>query len=180
MQNFNFFYAAGLFFCTFFLFGCKKRWVDQLRPETIAFLQSQEQARCACLEQYGNSFYEKMDKGLSYIKDLPAHYNLDSLSISEIYAIRLELARSTAVIKGVTTCVGQRTTPIDQFTAAFIQEDLRVVLQLDTSMTEIERIAKLNLPSIELLEEYCPEHARSLKDLEALIAAAAELPESLQ
>lgn len=181
MQNFNC-SAFFLLFFTFFIFsGCKNSVIDQLRPETVAFLTSQEQARCVCLDMYGKEFLNKTNKGISYIKALPEQYDLENLSISELYEIKIKLVSFMSIIKTVSKCVGERTTnQIDQFTGMLIQEDLRVVLKIDSTLSDQEELERMNQPSLELLDEFCPQHKEAVLKLQELIEVAQILPPGLQ
>lgn len=181
MQNFNCFKLFLLFFIFFILSGCKNRIVDQLRPETISFLTNQEQARCTCFDTYGAEFTKQTNKGISYINSLPEQYDLENLSTSEFYKIKIKMAGFMSIVKIVSQCVGEQTTSqIDQFTGMLIQEDLKVVLEIDSTMSEQEQLERMNKPSIELLEEFCPEHKEAVLKLQELINAAQILPPGLQ
>lgn len=181
MQNFNC-SAFFLLFFTFFIFSsCKNRVIDQLRPETVSFLTDQEQARCACLDIYGKEFLKKTNKGIIYIKALPEQYDLENLSISELYEIKIKMVSFMSIIKTVSKCVGERTTTqIDQFTGMLIQEDLRVVLEIDSTLSEQEELERRNQPSLELLDEFCPQHKEAVLKLQELIEVAQILPPELQ
>ena len=163
-----------------FTTSCGERVVDKLRPETIQFLTNQEQARCACLDMYGADFIKKVSAATTYINGLPQKYNLDSLTQAQFYQINLDLVSAMSIVKTVSTCIGERTPQIDQFTGMLMQEDLRVVLKLDSSMTEQQRLELINVPSIELLEEFCPKHKEAVLKLQEMIKAAQVLPPGLQ
>jgi hypothetical protein len=181
MQNFNCSIFYLFIFCFFFISSCKNRVIDQLRPETVAFLTDQEHARCACLDIYGKEFLKKTNKGILYIKSLPEQYDLEKLSVSDLYAIKLKLVGFMSIVKTVSKCVGERTTnEIDQFTGMFIQEDLRVVLKIDSTLSEQEELERMNQPSLELLDEFCPQHKEAVLKLQELINAAKILPPGLQ
>lgn len=155
--------------------------VDQLRPETVAFLTDQEQARCSCLDTYGAEFLKKINKGILYINELPKEYDLKNLSTSELYQIKIKLAGFMSIVQTVSKCIGERTTnQIDQFTGMFIQEDLKVVLEIDSTLSEQEQLERMNRPSIELLDEFCPQHTEAVLKLQELINAAQILPPGLQ
>lgn len=181
MQNFNC-SAFFLLFFTFFIFSsCKNSVIDQLRPETVSFLTAQEQARCTCLDIYGTEFLTKTNKGISYINSLSAQYDMDNLSVSELYAIKIKLVGFMSIVKTVSKCVGERTTnQIDQFTGMLIQEDLRVVLEIDSTLSPQEELERMNQPSLELLDEFCPKHKEAVLKLQELINAAQVLPLGLQ
>lgn len=181
MQNFNCSAFFLLFFTFFFLSSCKNRVIDQLRPETVSFLTDQEQARCTCLDMYGKEFLEKTNKGISYINSLSEQYDMENLSVSELYAIKIKLVGFMSIIKTVSKCVGERTTnQIDQFTGMLIQEDLRVVLEIDSTLSDQEELERMNRPSLELLDEFCPQHKEAVLKLQELINAAQVLPPGLQ
>lgn len=155
--------------------------MDQLRPETVSFLTDQEQARCTCLDIYGKEFVQKTNKGISYINALPEQYNLENLSVSELYQIKIKLIGFMSIVKTVSKCVGERTTnQIDQFTGMLIREDLRVVLEIDSTMSEQKELELMNQPSLELLDEFCPQHKEAVLKLQELIEAAKILPLGLQ
>lgn len=160
--------------------SCKGRVVDQLRPETVEFLTNQESARCVCLDMYGDDFLKKINKGIDYIKSLPTQYNMDSLSMAQVYAIKLELVSCMSIVKTVSNCIAEKTPQIDQFMGMLMQEDLRVVLKIDSTMSEQERLALMNVPSIEVLEDLCPQHKAAVLKLQELIDAAQILPPGLQ
>ncbi|BDS13750.1 hypothetical protein [Aureispira anguillae] len=180
MQNFNFLLFFLIFFTILLVSSCKNRVIDQLRPETVTFLSNQEKARCACLDTYGKEFLKKTNNGISYINSLEATYNLDSLSLSELYEIKLQLVSFMSIVKTVSNCVAQKTPPIDQFTGMLMQEDLKVVLEIDSTMSEQEQLERMNVPSLELLDEYCPQHKEAVLKLQELIHAAQILPPGLQ
>lgn len=155
--------------------------MDQLRPETVSFLTDQEQARCACLDMYGKEFLDKTNKGISYINTLPKQYDLENLSVSELYEIKIKLVGFMSIVKTVSKCVGERTTnQIDQFTGMLIQEDLKVVLEIDSTLSEQEELERMNQPSLELLDEFCPKHKEAVLKFQELINAAQILPPELQ
>lgn len=176
MQNFS-----RLLFFSFFIFSsCESTFFSQLRPETQAFLTNQEHARCACLDQYGSSFVEKMEEGILYIDGLTEQYNLEKLSISDRYQIKVGLIPITSMIKIISNCIAKKTPPIDNITSLLIQEDLRVVLKLDSTLSEQEYLRRMNQPSLELLGDFCAEHIKAVKRLQDLIEAARILPAELQ
>ena len=178
-MKFNFFTFFFPLFLFFALYSCKNRTIDQLRPETVEFLTNQETARCACLDLYGKEFIRKMDKGILHIKGLSKRYNLKKLTQAKVYTIRLELVSYMSIIKTVTACIGEKTPPVDQFMGMFIQEDLKVVLGIDSSMTEQEQLRLMNKPSLELLDDLCPKHKEAVLKLQELLDAGQELPPSL-
>lgn len=181
MQNFNCSAFFLLFFILFNISSCKNRVIDQLRPETVSFLSDQEQARCTCLDIHGKEFLEKTNKGILYINSLSEQYDMDNLSISELYEIKIKLVSFMSIIKTVSKCVGERTAnQIDQFTGMLIQEDLRVVLEIDSTLTDQEELERMNQPSLELLDEFCPKHKEAVLKLQELINAAQILPPGLQ
>jgi hypothetical protein len=181
MQNFNFSILFFIIFTFFILSSCENRVIDKLRPETVAFLTAQEQARCTCLDMYGKEFLEKTNKGISYINSLPEQYDLEKLSVSDLYAIKIKLVGFMSIVKTVSKCVGERTTSeIDQFTGMLIQEDLRVVLEIDSTMSEQEELERMNKPSLELLDEFCPKNKEAVLKLQELINVAQILPLGLQ
>lgn len=179
-SKFIYFIIIGLIITSNSLSSCKGRVLDDLRPETVDFLMGQETARCACLDIHGAEFIKKMNKGIAYIKSLPSIYNMDSLSVAEMYAIKLELVSCMSIVKTVSSCIAEKTPPIDQFTGMLMQEDLRVVLQLDSTMTEAERSELINIPSMEMLEELCSKHQEAVLKLQELIKEAQILPLGLQ
>ena len=155
--------------------------MDQLRPETVSFLTDQEQARCTCLDMYGKEFLDKTNKGIFYINTLPKQYDLENLSVSELYEIKIKLVGFMSIVKTVSKCVGERTTnQIDQFTGMLIQEDLKVVLEIDSTLSEQEELERMNQPSLELLDEFCPKHKEAVLKFQELINAAQILPPELQ
>ena len=160
--------------------SCKNRIVDKLLPETQQFLTTQEKSRCTCLNQHGKNFSKEITKGIDYIKTLPEIYDLDSLKLSEFYAIKLELVDAMSMIKILTSCVNENTQQIDQFTGMLIQEDLRVVLQIDSNMTEQQKFEKMNIPGMELTEEFCPQHKEAMLKFYEMIKASEVLPPGLQ
>ena len=164
----------------FFLSACKSRIVDELRPETREFLEQQEQARCTCLEMYGEEMLQKINTGIDHIKAFSQQYNLENLSPEQTHHIKLRLIPTTSMIKTVSACIGQRTPPIDELTGLLIQEDLRVVLQLDSTLTDQERLIRMNQPTLELLDDYCPNYKEAVVRLQHLIDVAKVLPEGLQ
>lgn len=180
MQNYNFPIISLIFFIFFFLSACKNRIIDQLRPETVTFLSNQEQARCACLDIYGEEFLKKTNKGIDYIKSLDEQYNLDSLTFSERHDIKLRLISFMTIVKTVSNCIAQKTPPVDQFTGMLMQEDLKAVLGIDSTMSEQEQLERMNIPSLELLEEYCPKHQEAVLKLQEMIRVAQVLPPGLQ
>lgn len=178
-MKFNFLTCFFAIFLIFALHSCKNRTIDQLRPETVEFLTNQETARCACLDLYGKEFLRKMNKGIPHIKELKDRYNLENLTQAEVYKIRLELVSYTSIIKTVSTCIGEKTPPVDQFMGMFIQEDLKVVLGIDSTMTEQEQLTTMNQPTLELLDDLCPQHKEAVLKLQELLDAAQGLPPSL-
>ena len=175
----NFFTWIFAIFLIIALNSCKNRTVDKLRPETVEFLTNQETARCNCLDLYGKEFLRKMNKGILHIKGLKDRYKLDELTQAQVYAIRLELVGYMSIIKTVSACIGEKTPPVDQFTGMFIQEDLKVVLGIDSSMTEEEQLKLMNQPSLEILDDLCPEHKEAVLKLQELLEVAQVLPPSL-
>ncbi len=180
MQNFSRSFLFLLVLKILFFSSCKPSVFSQLRPETQNFLHQQEQARCACLDQYGQDFLRNINTGIIYINSLSEQYNLDSLSVSEHYQIKVGLATAESVIKTVSTCIAQKMPEMDQLTGMLIQEDLRVVLELDPTLSPQERNKRLNQPGLELLEELCPQHVEAVQRLQVLIEAATILPKELQ
>lgn len=162
------------------LTSCQGRVVDKLRPETVQFLTNQEQARCTCLDMYGAEFSKKIDAAIIYINDLPKKYNMDSLTQAQFYQINLDLVSAMSIVKTVSSCVGERTPQIDQFTGLLMQEDLRVVLKIDSTMNEEQKMELMNLPTLELLDEYCPQHREAVEKLHEMIRVAKILPPGLQ
>lgn len=180
MQNFNRLLYFLLFFQIFIFFSCESSIFSQLRPETQEFLRNQEQARCTCLEQYGKNFVQKLDEGIIYINGLEEQYDLENLSISDHYQIKVGLIPVTSLIKTVSNCIAQRTPQVDELTGLLIQEDLRVVLQLDSTLSDREHLKRVNQPSLELLDELCTEHKLAVERLQDLMDAATILPPALQ
>lgn len=180
MQNFSRLLYALLFFQTFIFFSCESSIFSQLRPETQEFLRNQEQARCVCLEQYGQNFVQKMEEGISYINGLPAQYDLNNLSIADRYQIKVGLIPVTSLVKTVSNCIARRTAQVDELTGLLIQEDLRVVLQLDSTLSDQEHLRRVNQPSLELLDELCTAHTMAVERLQDLMEAATILPPELQ
>ncbi len=168
---------------TFFTFSCEQGVISQLRPETVDFLTHQEQARCTCLDQHGERFLTKMDEGITFIKQLPNQYNLDSIGPKEIAIIKGGMAGFESNMIMVMQCINNRTSATyqsNQLDQMLIAEDLRVVLQLDSSKTESERIERLNKPSLELMDEYCPQHKDVLLKMQEFLKVAEILPEGLK
>lgn len=180
MQELNFLTFIFLLIFTFQLTSCKNRTVDKLRPETVTFLTNQEQARCECLDLYGEEFTRKINKGIEYISGLSNQYNMDSLSTNQMHAIKIDLVAYMSIIKTVSSCIAKRTPEIDQFTGMLMQEDLRVVLGIDSTMTEQEQLELMNQPSLELLDEFCPQHKEAVVRLQDLMEAAQVLPVGLR
>lgn len=180
MQNFTRPLYFFFFFKIFLLSSCEPTVFSQLRPETQQFLLQQEEARCACLNQYGEDFIKKMDEGIIYIKGLSKQYDLKNLSPLEEAQIKIGLVPATSFIKTVSNCIAKRTPEVDELTGLLIQEDLRVVLELDSTLSDQEHLRKLNQPSIEVLEANCPEQVKAVTRLQDLIEAASVLPPSLQ
>ena len=180
MQNFNCCSFFFLFFQFFIFSSCEPTIFSQLRPETQNFLNNQERARCACLDQYGQDFVQKMDEGIIYINRLSEHYDLQKLSISDRYQIKIGLIPATSMIKTISNCIAKRTVDIDELTGLLIQEDLRVVLKLDSTLSDQEHLRRMNQPSLELLGNFCPKHKKAVERLQELIEAARILPPELQ
>lgn len=166
--------------CLFFFVGCESSIVDQLRPETQTFLGQQEQARCTCLEIYGKELLKNINTGIDHIKGFAQEYDLNNLTPEQRHTIKLRLIPTTSMIKTVSACIAQRTPPIDQLTGLLIKEDLRVVLALDSTLTEQERLERMNQPSLEILDDLCPEYKQAVVRLQDLIREAQVLPAELQ
>lgn len=180
MPNFR---SRSLFFALnaiFFLAACESRLVDQLRPETQEFLANQEEARCTCLEMYGEEMLHKINQGIEHIESFSEQYDLEQLTPEQAHTIKLRLIPTTSMIKTVSACIQKRTPPIDELTGLLIQEDLRVVLQLDSTLSEQEQLQRMNQPSLELLDERCPQHKDAVLRMQDLIEAAQVLPPGLQ
>lgn len=176
---------APFYFYFFLLFSflvvAKTEWWINYALKLLLFLTDQEQARCSCLDTYGAEFLKKINKGILYINKLPKEYDLKNLSTSELYQIKIKLAGFMSIVQTVSKCIGERTTnQIDQFTGMFIQEDLKVVLEIDSTLSEQEQLERMNRPSIELLDEFCPQHTEAVLKLQELINAAQILPPGLQ
>ena len=180
MKNFKWFRICLFIFISINILGCKNRVIDKLLPETQQFLISQEQSRCACLDLYGERFVEALNSSLAYIYGLPEQYDLDSLKVSDFYAIKLELVDAMSMIKTLTSCINSKTATMDQFSGLLIQEDLRVVLGIDSSMTEQEKFDRMNIPGLELTDEFCPQHKKAMLKFYEMIRAAQILPPGLQ
>lgn len=180
MQNFNFLFLSWIFFGIITFSSCKNRVIDKLRPETVTFLTNQEEARCSCFDIYGKEFLQKTNNGIIYINSLKDEYDLDNLPTADFYKIRLQLARFMSIVKTVSACVGKKTPPIDQLDGMLIQEDLKFVLEIDSSMSEQEQLERMNIPSLELLDEFCPQHKEAVIKLQELIKTAQVLPPGLQ
>lgn len=166
--------------CLFFFVGCESSVVEQLRPETQAFLGQQEQARCTCLEIYGDKMLENINTGIEHIQNFAQQYDLQHLTPAQRHDIKLRLIPTTSMIKTVSACIAQRTPPIDQLTGLLIKEDLRVVLELDSTLTEQERLERMNQPSLEILDDLCPKYKQAVVRLQDLIREAQVLPAELQ
>ena len=180
MQKINYLPPSLFIILILSLMSCKDRIVDKLRPETVQFLTHQETARCACLDIYGADFLKKTNDGIEYVKELPNRYNLDSLKISEIYTIKVELVGSMSIIKTVTNCIAQKTPQMDQFMGMMVQYDLKEVLGIDSTMSEQEQLNLMNRPSLEVLDELCSQHKEAVLKLQDFLSAAQELPPTLQ
>lgn len=180
MQNFSRPFYFLLFFKIFIFSSCEPTIFSQLRPETQQFLINQEEARCVCLNQYGDDFRKKMDEGILYIENLSEQYDLKNLSPLEMAQIKIGLVPATSFIKTVSNCIAKRTPELDELTGLLIQEDLRVVLELDSTLSDQEHLRKLNQPSLEVLEANCPEQVEAVTKIQDLIEAASILPPELQ
>ncbi len=180
MQNFSRCSFFFLFFQLFLFSSCETSIFSQLRPETQHFLNNQEQARCNCLDQYGKDFVQKMDEGILYINSLEEQYDLQKLSISDRYQIKIGLIPATSMIKTISNCIAKKTADVDELTGLLIQEDLRVVLQLDSTLSDQEHLRRINQPSLEVLGSLCAEHQKAVERLQDLIEAARILPPELQ
>jgi hypothetical protein len=180
MQNFSRHFFFLLLLEILFFSSCESSIFSQLRPETQTFLRNQEQARCNCLDQYGQNFQNKMNEAIFYINGLSEQYDLDNLSVSESYQIKIGIIPATSLVKTVSKCIGEKTPQIDQLTGMLIQEDLRVVLQLDSTLSDQEYLRRLNRPGLEVLEELCPEHKEAVERFQDLIEAARILPAEFQ
>ncbi|MGH1337615.1 MAG: hypothetical protein ACRBFS_15950 [Aureispira sp.] len=143
-------------------------------------MNNQEQARCNCLDQYGKDFVQKMDEGILYINSLEEQYDLQKLSISDRYQIKIGLIPATSMIKTISNCIAKKTADVDELTGLLIQEDLRVVLQLDSTLSDQEHLRRINQPSLEVLGSLCAEHQKAVERLQDLIEAARILPPELQ
>lgn len=160
--------------------SCESRVIEQLRPETQAFLGQQEQARCTCLEIYGDQLLDNINAGIEHIQNFSQEYDLQNLTAAQRHNIKLQLIPTTSMIKTVSACITQRTPPIDQLTGLLIKEDLRVVLQLDSTLTEQERLERMNQPTLEILDDLCPKYKQAVVRLQDLIRTAQVLPSELQ
>lgn len=160
--------------------SCESRVIDQLRPETQAFLGQQEQARCTCLEIYGDELLNNINTGIEHIQNFSQEYDLQNLTAAQRHTIKLQLIPTTSMIKTVSACIAQRTPPIDQLTGLLIKEDLRVVLQLDSALTDQERLERMNQPTLEVLDDLCPKYKQTVVRLQDLIRTAQVLPTELQ
>ena len=171
------------FFCGVILLilcNCSSSNIDRLMPETQQFLMQQESARCQCLDQHGAIFDKNLRKGINYLKKLPLEHPLDSLTLSAFHAIKLGIVDATSIIKIMTECVQTKFTQPDQLTAMLIQEDLRVVLGIDSSMTDQQKFARMNQPGLEIMRSICPEHLEKMNNFYAFIKHSTILPKALQ
>lgn len=180
MQNFSRPFYFLLFAKVLFFSSCEPTVFSQLRPETKEFLTNQEQARCVCLDQYGRDFVKKINSSVLYINGLSEQYDLQNLSISDRYQIKVGLIPATSLVKTVSNCIAQRTPPIDELTGLLIQEDLRVVLKLDSTLSDQEYLRRINKPSLEVLGKLCAQHKEAVISLQNLTEAARILPPELQ
>lgn len=165
------------------LSSCQDRTVDKLRPESIEFLEHQEKARCACLREHGNGFLEKMEDGIQMMKDLPNQYDLNNLSPREVTIIRGGLSGFEGTMRVLMPCIQQKTAQkyqSDQLTQMLIAEDFRVVLELDSAKTDQEKMERMNIPTLELMEDLCPEHIPTILKMQEFLEVAKVLPPELQ
>jgi hypothetical protein len=61
-----------------------------------------------------------------------------------------------------------------------IQEDLRVVLGIDSSMTDQQKFARMNQPGLEIMRSVCPEHLEKMNNFYAFIKHSTILPKAFQ
>jgi hypothetical protein len=165
------------------LTGCKNRIVDQLRPETVEFLEHQEKARCSCLQEHGENFIQKMDDGITLMKGLPDSYDLNNLSPRDVTTIRAGLSGFEGTMRMLMPCIQQRTQQkyqSDQLTQMLIAEDFRVVLQLDSAKTDQEKMERMNAPTMEVMREICPDQVPIVLKMQEFLEVAQILPPELQ
>jgi len=175
--------AILLLFLLFAFTACQNKTIDQLRPETVHFLEKQEKARCACLEQHGDNFVQKMQEGIKYIQGLPDQYDLNNLSPKEHAIIEGGLAGCEGAMLTVMSCIQLKVRQdyqSDQLTQMLIAEDLRVVLELDSAKTETERTKRINIPTLELMDSYCPTQKEAVLQMQKFLEVAEILPPELQ
>lgn len=172
-----------LLFLTILYTSCKNRTVDKLRPESIEFLEHQEAARCACLKEHGDGFLEKMEAGIQMMKDLPNQYDLNNLSPREITIIRGGLSGFEGTMRVLMPCIQQKTAQnyqSDQLTQMLIAEDFRVVLELDSAKTDQDKMERMNIPTLEIMEDLCPEYIPTIQKMQEFLEVAKVLPPQLQ
>lgn len=173
----------GLFFVLITLCACQNRTIDKLLPETLTFLQKQEQARCDCLDKYGANFMLQMETGITFMEGLPKQYDLQNISSEGVAAIKNDLSGFTNAMKMIMLCIHtktQETYQSDQLTQMLIAEDFRVVLALDAAKTSSEKMRLMNQPSLEMMEELCPQHSKVVLKLQTFLEVAEILPKELQ
>ncbi len=166
-----------------FLTACQQRKIDQLLPDTVVFLEHQAEARCHCLELYGDEYIQRLDQGIAFMQAMPQQYNMNNLSPQDLTEIRAGIIGFQSYTLVLSSCIQQRVQPVyqpDELTQALIQYDLKEVLQLDTATTEHQRTVLTNLPSIELMEDYCPDQITALLKMQDFLKLAETLPQELQ
>lgn len=164
----------------FLFFSCTDSRFDQLMKETQDFLIQQEKARCTCLDQHGKVFSKNLKEGIRYLEQLPQKYSLDSLKLSEYHAIKLGIVEATSILKILTNCVQSKIQPPDQLTAMLIQEDLKVILAIDSSLSEQQKFELMNQPGREIMQKICPQHLDKMDQFNTFIQRSTILPKGLQ
>lgn len=180
MSRKSFFHPFMLLFAVLTITACADNIVDKLMPETQHFLTQQEKARCSCLEQHGKTFEKKIKEGIQFIENSVDKYNIDSLSIEQFYAIRLGIVEATSQIKILTECIQPKVEQPDQLTAMLIQEDLRVVLNIDSTFSEQQKFEAMNKPGSAIMQNICPQHLDKMELFYQFIQLSTQLPKGLQ
>ncbi len=163
--------------------SCQDRVVDKLRPETLDFLEKQEQARCYCLDKHIDHFMLKMEEGIVFMKKLPEQYDLKNLSPKDKVIIQGGLGGFEGAMIGLMNCIRsemEKSYQSDQLTQMLIAEDFRVVLALDSAKTANEKMERMYIPSLEIMEQLCPEHKKAIIKLQEFLKVAEILPPELQ
>ena len=124
-----------------------------------------------------------MGEGIAFMKKMPQEYNMDNLLPQDLASIRAGIAGSEAMMKIIMPCIQMKTQEkykTDQLTQMLIAQDFKVVIELDSAKTEIERQERMLLPSLEMMDELCPQHKKVVTRLQEFLRTAELLPPSLQ